>query len=74
MSAGRRLDTEARHQVLAAHLPDEPETQLNEREPVAVRLSEVGKLLDILTGSVRVENAWSACCREYVERLRIRLS
>src|SRR5690606_17926039 len=37
----RSLDAEARHQVLAADLANEPQAQLDEREPVALRLSHL---------------------------------
>jgi hypothetical protein len=48
---GGRLDAEARDQILAADLADEPQAQLNEREPVALRLSH---LRESVAGHVRV--------------------
>jgi hypothetical protein len=48
---GGGLNAEARHQVLAADLADEPQAQLDEREPVALRL---GHFRESVAGHVRV--------------------
>src|SRR5690606_2543314 len=45
----RSLDAEARHQVLAADLANKPQAQLDEREPVALRL---GHLRESVAGHV----------------------